>query len=176
MAKNIWKLDPAHSEIGFNVRHMMITRVHGVFSSFDVQMETEGDDLTTAAIQFSAQTESVNTGSEQRDAHLKSADFFDSANHPAILFNAARLEKKDESQFLLHGDLTIRGIKRPVVLNVEFGGIGKDPWGNTKAGFSLYGSLSRKDWNLTWNAPLEAGGMLVSEEVKLQGEIQLTKA
>ncbi|MFN9801399.1 MAG: YceI family protein, partial [Bacteroidota bacterium] len=119
---------------------------------------------------------SVNTNNEQRDGHLKSADFFDAANFPKITFASTRLEKKDEENFVLHGDLTIRGVSKPVSLQAEFGGIGKDPWGNLKAGFTLNGKINRNDWNLSWNAPLEAGGILVSEDVRLFAEVQFVKA
>ena len=175
MVKAIWNLDPAHSEVTFKVKHMMITNVTGSFGKFHAEVETDGDDFSTSNVTFSAETGSVNTGNEQRDGHLRSGDFFDAENHPVMKFVSSRLEKKDEENYILHGDLTIRGTSRPVRLNAAFGGVGKDPWGNTKAGFTISGSINRSEWNLVWNAPLEAGGWLVSEEVKLNAEIQLTK-
>ncbi|MFN8776332.1 MAG: YceI family protein [Flavobacteriales bacterium] len=171
-----WKLDPTHSEIGFKVKHLMITNVTGYFQTFTASVTTEGDDFSTAKISFEADINSVNTNNEQRDGHLKSADFFDAANFPKITFASTRLEKKDEENFVLHGDLTIRGVSKPVSLQAEFGGIGKDPWGNLKAGFTLNGKINRNDWNLSWNAPLEAGGILVSEDVRLFAEVQFVKA
>lgn len=171
-----WNLDPTHSEIGFKVKHLMITNVTGYFQTFTASVTTEGDDFSTAKISFEADINSVNTNNEQRDGHLKSADFFDAANFPKITFASTRLEKKDEENFVLHGDLTIRGISKPVSLQAEFGGIGKDPWGNLKAGFTLNGKINRNDWNLSWNAPLEAGGLLVSEDVRLFAEVQFVKA
>jgi polyisoprenoid-binding protein YceI len=170
-----WNLDPTHSEIGFKVKHMMITNVSGSFNKFDIQTETQGNDFTTANISFTADTDSITTANNDRDNHLKSADFFDAANFPQLKFVSTKLEKKDDENFVLHGNLTIRNITKPVKLNVEFGGIGKDPWGNEKAGFTLSGKINRTEWNLNWNAALEAGGVLVSEDVKLQAEVQLVK-
>lgn len=176
MATTKWALDPAHSEIQFKVKHMMITTVTGAFKNFNVEVETEGDDFSTANVGFSAETASVDTGSEQRDGHLRSGDFFDAENFPVLAFKAAKLQPKgDDGEYQLTGELTIKETTRPVTLNVEFGGIGADPWGNTKAGFTLSGKINRKDWGLNWNAALEAGGVLVSDDVRLLGEIQLTK-
>jgi polyisoprenoid-binding protein YceI len=171
-----WNLDPTHSEIGFKVKHLMITNVTGYFQTFTASVTTEGEDFSTAKISFEADINSVNTNNEQRDGHLKSADFFDAANHPKITFASTRLEKKDDESYVLHGDLTIRGVSKPAALQAEFGGIGKDPWGNLKAGFTLSGKINRTDWNLSWNAPLEAGGLLVSEDVRLFAEVQFVKA
>lgn len=173
MATTKWVLDPAHSEIQFKVKHMMITTVTGNFDRFNVEVESEGDDFSKASIQFSAETASVNTGNEQRDGHLRSADFFDAENHESLVFKAKSYSPANNQ---LQGDLTIKGITHPVTLEAEFGGIGQDPWGNTKAGFTLSGKINRKDWGLNWNAALEAGGVLVSDEVRLLGEIQLTKS
>lgn len=152
---------------------MMIATVTGKFDRFNVEVSADDDDFTNADILFSAETDSVNTGNEQRDGHLRSADFFDAENHPTLSFKATAYSPSTGE---LHGDLTIRGNTKPVTLEAEFGGIGKDPWGNTKAGFTLSGKINRKDWGLNWNAALEAGGLLVSEEVRLLGEIQLAKA
>lgn len=171
-----WAIDPAHSEVQFKVKHLMISTVTGNFTQFEGSIEQEGADFSNAKINFSANVASINTGNEQRDGHLKAADFFDVENHPNMTFASSTIEKKDESNYLVHGDLTIRGISKPVVLTVEHTGIAKDPWGNEKAGFNLSGKLNRNDWNLSWNAPLEAGGVLVSEEVRLLAEIQLAKA
>ena len=170
-----WNLDAAHSEIGFKVKHMMITNVSGSFGKFDASVETEGDDFSTAQIDFTADLNTISTGNTDRDNHLKSADFFDTAQFSELKFVSTKLEKKDESNFVLSGDLTIRGVKRPVKLDVDFGGIGKDPWGNEKAGFTVTGKINRTDFSLNWNAALETGGVLVSEEVRLYAEIQLVK-
>ncbi|MRR21795.1 polyisoprenoid-binding protein [bacterium] len=170
-----WVIDPAHSEIQFKVKHMMITTVTGTFKEFKSEVETEGDDFSAAKVTFEAATESVFTNAEQRDAHLRSADFFDSENFPVMSFASSKLDKIDDDTWKLKGDLTIRGVTKPVSLDVEFGGIGKDPWGNTKAGFSLNGKINRKDWGLNWNAALEAGGVLVSDDVRIYAEVQYAK-
>lgn len=175
ITKTKWSLDPAHSEIGFKVRHMMITSVSGSFGSFDVSVETDGDDFATADINFTADLDTISTGNVERDNHLKSGDFFDSARYPKLTFVSTDLVKKDEANLELVGDLTVRDVTRPVKLDVEFGGIGKDPWGNQKAGFTVTGKINRTDFNLGWNAALETGGVLVGEEVKLYAEIQLLR-
>lgn len=176
MATTKWTLDPAHSEIQFKVKHMMIATVTGGFDTFDVQVTTEDEDFATADISFSAETASINTGTKDRDKHLRSADFFDAEQYPEMSFKATEFKPNGDGEFELKGDLTIKGVTKPVKLDVEMGGIGKDPWGNTKAGFTLSGKINRKDWGLNWNAALETGGVLVSDEVKLLGEIQLSKA
>ncbi len=175
MATTKWALDPTHSEIGFKVKHLMFTNVSGNFKTFTASAETEGDDFSTAKIEFSADTDSISTNNDQRDQHLKSADFFDAAANPKVTFTNGKLAKKGDDEFELSGELTLHGVTKPVTLNAEFGGIVKDPWGNTKAGFSLTGKINRKDFGLNWNAALETGGVMVSEEVRLNGEIQLVK-
>jgi polyisoprenoid-binding protein YceI len=173
--KTKWNLDPSHSDLGFKVRHMMITNVSGTFRKFDAKVETYGDDFTSATIDFTADADSITTGNEDRDKHLKSADFFDAARFPELKFASTKLEKKDDENYVLHGDLTITGVTRPVKLDVEFGGTGKDPWGNERAGFTLTGKISRTDFNLNWNAALETGGVLVGEDVKIVAEIELVR-
>jgi len=175
MATTKWAIDPTHSEIHFKVKHLMITTVTGSFNSFTAAAETEAEDFSGAAISFSADTASVDTGNEQRDGHLKSADFFDAEKFPALSFKSTSYTKKGGDEYVLTGDLTIKDVTKPVTLSVEFGGVAKDPWGNTKAGFTLSGKINRKDFGLNWNAVTEAGGLLVSEEVKLSAEIQLVK-
>lgn len=174
MATKNWVLDPTHSEIHFKVKHLMITTVTGSFKNFTVAAETENEDFSNAAISFSADTTSVETGSEQRDGHLKSADFFDAEKFPKMSFTSTGYAKKGD-EYSLTGDLTIKDVTKPVTLSVEFGGVAKDPWGNTKAGFTLSGKINRKDFGLTWNAATETGGLLVSEEVKIAAEIQLVE-
>lgn len=175
LTKTKWTLDPNHSEIGFKVKHMMITNVSGSFGKFDVDTQTEGDDFTTASVTFTADLTTLTTNNNDRDNHLKSVDFFDATNHPTLKFVSTKFEKKDEENYVLHGNLTIKNVTKLIKLNVEFGGIGKDPWGNEKAGFTLSGKINRTDFGLNWNAALETGGVLVSEEVRLFGEIQLIK-
>ncbi len=169
-----WALDPTHSEIGFKVKHLMITNVSGSFNTFNVEASSEDDTFTKASIVFTADIDSINTNNEQRDGHLKSPDFFDAANHPQLIIKADGLEGDGENR-KLNGTLTMRGVTKPISLKVEFGGVAKDPWGNTKAGFTLSGIVNRKEFGLNWNAPVEAGGVLVSEDVKLHAEIQLVK-
>jgi len=175
MATTKWSIDPTHSEIGFKVKHMMFTNVSGKFDAFEATAETEDDNFETAKISFSAAAESINTGNTDRDNHLKSGDFFDAAQHPKLEFSSTSFKKIDDENYELHGNLSLHGETKPVTLNAEYGGIGKDPWGNTKAGFTLSGKFNRKDFGLTWNAALEAGGVLVSEEVRIHADVQLVK-
>lgn len=169
-----WSLDSAHSELGFKVKHMMIANVTGLFEKFDVALE--GDDtLASGKITVTVKTGSVNTKNEQRDGHLRSADFFESEKFEDMVFASESFNRGGNDEFEVPGTLTIKGISKPVTLNVEFGGINKDPWGNTKAGFSFSAKINRKDWNLVWNAALETGGVLVGDEVKIFGEAQFAK-
>jgi polyisoprenoid-binding protein YceI len=174
MASTTWALDPTHSELQFKVKHLMITTVTGSLSTFSASLTTESDDFEGAQVSFEADTNSVKTGNTDRDNHLIGADFFDSDTHPKISFTSTSFHK-DGDDYVLAGDLTVKGITKPVKLNVEFGGIATDPWGNTKAGFTLAGKINRSDYGLTWNAALETGGVMVSEEVKLAGELQFVK-
>ncbi len=175
MSKVTWNMDPTHSELGFKVKHMMVTNLSGKFTDFSVQASSDDDQFSNPAISFSAKIASVNTGQEQRDTHLRSPEFFDVEAHPEMTFKASKMEKISDENYKMHGDLTIKGVSKPVQLDVEFGGIGKDPWGNTKAGFTVNGKIKRSDFGLTWNAPLETGGVLVSDEVRINSEIQLVK-
>ena len=170
-----WKLDPSHSEVQFKVKHLMITTVTGYFKTFDLTVETETDDFKTAKkIEFTADINSIDTNSQQRDTHLKSADFFDAATHSQLKFEGRKYESNgDEAK--LHGDLTIRGTTKPITVNVEFGGIVVDPYGQTKAGFTVSGKISRKEFGLTWNAVTEAGHVVVSDDIRIHCEIQLVK-
>lgn len=170
-----WSIDPTHSEIAFKVKHMMFTNVTGKFQNFTAEATTEGDHFENATFEFSADIDSVATGNADRDGHLLSPDFFDAANFPKLTFKSTSFTKKDEGDYILVGDLTIRDTTKSVTLAVDFGGTAKDPWGNVKAGFSAEGKLNRKDFGLTWNAALETGGVLVSEEVKLVIEAQFVK-
>jgi polyisoprenoid-binding protein YceI len=175
MSKTKWVADPTHSEIQFKVKHLMITTVTGYFREFSASAETEGNDFSNASIEFEAKTGSIDTNMADRDKHLRSGDFFDSEKYPVMKFRSTGMEKQGDDEYLLKGDLTIREATRPVTLKVEFGGVMKDPWGQEKAGFSLSGKIDRKDWDLNWNATLEAGGVLVSDEVRLFCEVQLVK-
>jgi polyisoprenoid-binding protein YceI len=176
MATTKWVLDPAHSELGFKVKHLMVTNVSGSFKNFSVTAETTDDDFSNAVVDFSADATSITTNNEQRDEHLKGADFFDAATYPTLIFKATKFEQgSDDGEYELTGDLTMKGATKPVKLKVEFGGIVKDPWGNTKAGFTITGKINRKDFGLNWNAALETGGVMVSEDVRINSEIQLIK-
>lgn len=170
-----WNIDPTHSEITFKVKHLMITTVTGYFKQFDLAVETASDDFNTASkIEFSADIDSIDTNNGQRDTHLKSADFFHAEEHPQLRFSGTKYEAKgDEAK--LHGNLTIRNITKPITLNVEFGGVVVDPYGQTKAGFTVTGKLSRKEFGLNWNAVTEAGSIVVSDEIKINAEVQLVK-
>ena len=175
MATTKWAIDPTHSEIGFKVKHMMFTNVSGKFENYDATITTDGDNFENTSISFSADVNSVDTRNADRDNHLKSADFFDVENHPKLTFKASSFTKVDDNNYELSGDLSLRGVTKFVKLPVEFSGLMKDPWGNTKAGLNISGKISRKDWGLNWNSALETGGVLVSDDVRLNIELQLVK-
>ena len=174
--KTKWVIDPSHTEVGFRVKHLMITNVKGEFNEFEGNALTSGDDFSEAEIEFSLNPASVDTNDVNRDNHLRSADLFDVEKHGKITFKSSAVKKTGtEGEFELTGELTIRGVSKKVKLSVEYGGLMKDPWGNIKAGFTVSGSINRKDWGLNWNAALETGGVLVSDEVKISCEVQLAK-
>lgn len=173
--KTTWKIDPAHSEILFKVKHMMITNVKGEFRKFDAEVLSNGDDFSNAKINASIDASSIFTNNNDRDAHLKSGDFFDAEKHNQLRFESTEVTKVDDENYRLKGNLTIKDKTNEVSLNVEFGGTVKDPYGNQKAGFSLNGKINRKDWGLNWNTALEAGGVMVSDEVKIMIEAQFVK-
>jgi polyisoprenoid-binding protein YceI len=175
MAKTTWVSDPTHSEISFRVKHLMITNVRGRFDKFEATATANDDDFTSAQVTFKADASSIHTGVADRDTHLKSADFFDAETFPEIRFESTDLRKKSDEEYELTGNLTIRDVTRPILLDVEFGGIVKDPYGQTKAGFTVEGRINRKEYGLTWSALTEAGGMVVSDEIKLHCDIQFVK-
>ena len=176
VTKEKWVIDPTHSQISFKIRHLMITNVKGSFNEFDASIYTTGDNFTTAEVDCWINTDSVDTGNEDRDNHIRSEDFFDTATYPQISFIADSYENVDnDGSYELWGDLTIKGIVKKVKLDVEFGGIVKDPWGNEKAGFTINGKVNRKDWGLNWNAALEAGGVMLSDDVFISCEMQLKR-
>lgn len=171
MEKNtIWSIDNAHSEVAFKVKHMMISTVTGHFGDFTATAKTNGDTFNKAEVEFSAKTASLNTKNKDRDGHLQSDDFFNSEKYPELKF----VSKSFDGEKLV-GDLTIRDVTKEVTLNAEFNGIAVDPYGQTKAGFEITGEVSRKDFNLTWNAVTEAGSIVVSDKVKLVADIQFIK-
>ena len=163
-----WVLDPAHSEITFKVKHLMISHVKGAFKTFDASIDGDNFNVTI-------DTGSISTNNDDRDAHLKSPDFFEVDQYPKITFVSKSLKKVDDDEFKLIGDLTIKGTNQEIKLDTEFGGFMKDPYGNEKAGFSIKGKLNRKDFGLNWNAALEAGGVMVGNEIKINAEVQFVK-
>ena len=174
MAQIKWTLDPMHSEVQFKVKHLMLTTVTGYFTTFQVEAETEDETFSSAnRVTFTADVNSISTNNEQRDTHLKSPDFFDADIHNEIRFEGINYEQVSDEDYRLHGNLTIKGITKPLTVQVEFGGIVVDPYGQTKAGFTVSGKISRKEFGLTWSAVTEAGSVVVGDEIKLHAEIQL---
>jgi polyisoprenoid-binding protein YceI len=175
MATTKWALDASHSELLFKVKHLMISTVTGHFGQFNATVETTDNDFTTANIDFTADVNSIYTNNEQRDAHLKNSDFFDADNHPQIIFKSDRLQKVADDEYKLEGILTMKGNSKPVTLEVEFGGITVDPWGNTRAGFTVTGKINRMDFGISFGAVTETGGLLLGDEVKISANVQFVK-
>jgi polyisoprenoid-binding protein YceI len=175
MTNTNWALDPTHSELHFKVRHMMVSNVTGQFQKFDASIATNGDDITTAKVHFSADIDSVSTNNEQRDGHLKSGDFFDIANHPKLEFNGEGLHHVSGEDYKMNGVLTMRGVSKEVTLNVEYGGVMQDPWGNTRTGFTITGKINRKDFGVAFSMVSEAGGVMLSDEVSLSANMEFVK-
>jgi polyisoprenoid-binding protein YceI len=167
-----WQIDPSHSRIGFSVKHMMIATVRGEFKAYTGSLELNTEDITRSKLSGDIEVASIDTREAQRDDHLRSADFFDAANHPTIHFESKRIEHVDGNEYRVVGDITIRGVTREIVLEAEYAGVHKDPWGGTRTGFTVTGSLNRKDFGLSWNAALETGGVLVGDKVKLELEVE----
>jgi polyisoprenoid-binding protein YceI len=172
MSKAKWSVDPTHSSIEFSVKHMMIAKVKGTFHNFEAQIEADPYDLTTASIRFEIDLGSIDTRNGDRDAHLRSADFFDVENHPKMIFEATQIERIGEGEYNVTGELSLHGVTRSESFTIAFEGAGKDPWGNDKVGFSGQGSIKRSDYGLTYNAALETGGVLIGDEVKISLEIE----
>ncbi len=175
MAITKWIIDPTHSEIHFKVRHLMVSWVTGSFKQFNATVETKGDDITTAKVHFTADINSISTNNDQRDAHLRTGDFFDVENHPQLVFESDKLEKIDEENYKVYGTLIIRGISKRVSLNVEYGGVTQDPWGNTRTGFSVSGKINRKDFGVNFSMISETGGILLSDDVTLNANAEFVK-
>jgi polyisoprenoid-binding protein YceI len=171
-----WAVDNAHSSIDFSVRHMMIANVKGSFQNFDATIEADVTDLTTANIAFNVELASIDTRNEDRDNHLRSADFFDVENHPTMTFKSSKIARVDEDEYEVTGELSLHGVTKTETFKVTFEGQGKDPWGNEKVGFSVNGSVNRTDYGLTWNAALETGGVLIGDKVKVSLQIEAAKA
>ena len=166
-------IDPSHSEIGFTVRHMMFAKVRGQFKTWTTNVSYDAADPTKSTFEVAIDTASIDTREEKRDEHLRSADFFDAAKYPKMTFKSTKIARKGDGKYELTGDLTIRDATHPVTLDVEQTGSGKDPWGNDRLGFTAHGAISRGEWGLKWNQALEAGGVLVSDKVELDIEVQV---
>jgi polyisoprenoid-binding protein YceI len=169
-----WTIDNAHSSVAFVARHMGLSKVRGLFTEFEGEVDGDPSDITTAKGRFEIKTASINTGNADRDGHLKSPDFFDVEKYPKITFVSTSVER-DGDDYKVHGDLTIKDQTRPVTLTYEHGGDLQDPFGNHKIGGSLTGTIKRSEWGLTWNVPLDSGGWLVSDNVKLEIDLQLAE-
>ncbi|MBK6762139.1 MAG: YceI family protein [Micrococcales bacterium] len=171
-----WTIDPTHTRLGFVARHAMVTKVRGSFTDFAGSLTLDGANPTASSATVTIQMASVQSGTVDRDAHLKSADFFDVETYPAMSFASTGVKQTDGDEFVLLGDLTIKDVTRPVEIEVELDGIVTDPFGNTRAGFEGEAEISRRDFGLTWNVPLDAGGVLVSDKIKIQLDVSATKA
>ena len=172
MATETWKIDPAHSSIGFTVRHMVISKVRGKFGKWDATLALDTAHIEKSTVAVSIDAASVDTGIADRDNHLRSPDFFDAQKYPALTYKSRRVEQVSPEQLRVVGDLTLHGVTREVVLDVDYGGRGKDPWGNQRTGFTARTSINRKEFGLAWNQALETGGVLVSEKVEIEIELQ----
>lgn len=167
--------DPSHSGVHFWVRHLMVSKVHGRFASWSGNLAFDAEDPSRSSVKVQIDAASIDTKEPKRDDHLRSADFLEAEKHPHITFESRSVERKSADTFLVHGDLTIRGVTKPVVLETEYSGSVKDPWGGTRAGFSARTSINRKDFGLTWNVALEAGGVTVGDKVEISIEIEAIK-
>jgi polyisoprenoid-binding protein YceI len=169
-----WAIDPSHSEVSFTVRHLMVSKVRGSFTGFSGAITIGGDPLLSA-VEASVDMSSITTRDDNRDAHLRSADFFNTDNHPTMTYRSTGV-RPDGDDYLVDGELTLHGVARPVQLHVEFNGVSPDPWGGTRAGFSAETELSRSDFGIDFNMPLDGGGVVVGDKVKVHLEIEATLA
>jgi polyisoprenoid-binding protein YceI len=176
MATKKWVVDPMHSEVQFKIKHLVISTVTGTFRQFEGGATTEHDDFDGAEVHFSLDVASVDTNQEMRDTHLKSAEFFEADTYPTITFKSTSFKKIDDDEYTLTGDLTMKGITKPVSLKAEYGGTAKDGYGNQKLGFEVTGKINRKEFGLTYNALTETGGLALGEDIKLIANIQLSQA
>jgi len=170
-----WLLDLAHSELTFKIKHLMISNVSGAFKDFSAKVETEGTDFSKANIKLTAEMNSISTNNEQRDGHLRSSDFFEVEKFPQMKFTSTGIEQTDDESFSLYGNLTLKGVTKPVKLNMEFNGIVKDPQGQEKAGFFVSGKINRSDWGINVNVALETGGLMLGEDIRIQSEVQFIR-
>lgn len=170
-----WQIDASHSSIGFSARHLMFTTVRGVFAAFSGSVELDPSAPEKGSARFEIESASLTTRDEKRDAHLRSADFFDAENHPRVTFASSGVTPKGGNRYAVRGDLTIRGVAKPVTLEAELRGVQKSPWGTSVAALAARAAIDRREWGLTWNVPLEAGGLLVSEKVEIEIELELVE-
>lgn len=175
-ATGTYAIDASHTRIGFVARHAMVTKVRGSFNEFEGQGYFDAEDPANSKVELTIQAASIDTRNADRDAHLKSNDFFDMENHPTITFVSTGVEPKGEGEYALTGDLTIKGVTKPVTIDLEFTGAAVDPFGNHRIGFEGTTTVNRKDWGVNWNAALEAGGVLVSEKVTLEIEVSAIRS
>jgi polyisoprenoid-binding protein YceI len=171
-----WVIDSVHSHVGFSVKHTMVSTVRGQFKTYTGTVRLDADDFAKSQFEGEIDVASITTDNVDRDNHLRTNDFFDAQNHPKITYKSTRIDSKGDGQYVVHGDLTIRGVSKPIALDVEFLGTGKNPWGKTVAGFNARGSVNRKDFGVNFNAALETGGVLVGEKVNIEIEVELTLA
>lgn len=168
-----WKIDGMHSQVQFKVKHLVVTTVTGHFRTFDATLESSKDDFTDAKVSFEANVDSISTGNDQRDGHLKSDDFFNADKYPKLKFVSGWIKKIDDDHYKLSGELTIRDVTKPVTLDVVYGGTVKNPFGKTVAGFEITGKINRKEFGLKWHAATEAGQIVVSDEVRLDITVEM---
>jgi polyisoprenoid-binding protein YceI len=176
MATQRWNIDPTHSGVHFTVRHMVISKVRGAFAHWQGVVDFDEQNPAASKVSVRIEAASIDTHEPKRDAHLRSADFFDVEQHPALTFESTKVEQLADQQYRVTGNLTIRGVTRSVVLETEYLGGGKDPWGNQRIGFAARTSINRKDFGLTWNQALEAGGVLVGDKIEIALDVQAVKA
>jgi polyisoprenoid-binding protein YceI len=174
--KTLWKIDPTHSEVQFKVKHLVISTVTGSFGSFNGQIEADEEDFENANATFTADIDSISTNNEDRDQHLKSDDFFNAEDYPQISFESKNFQKVGEGEYKVTGDLTIRDVTKEIELDVVHGGTVGDPYGQTKAGFEVTGTINRKEYGLSWNAVTEAGNVVVGDKIKLQLNVQFVQS
>ncbi len=170
-----YQIDLAHTRVGFVARHAMVTKVRGQFRQFEGTAHLDGNDPTTSSAELTVDVASIDTGNEQRDAHLRTNDFFDAPTHPTMTFTSTSVEATADDAYRMTGDLTIKGVTKAVAVDFEFTGSAKDPFGNLRAGFEGTATINRKDWGVEWNAPLETGGVLVSDKITLEFDVSAVR-
>ncbi len=175
MTATTWDFDLSHSSVNFHVRHLMVSKVHGRFQTWGGSLVLDDQDITKSRVEVTIDTASIDTKEDKRDAHLRSADFFDAETFPQMTFKSTAVKKISDEELEVTGDLTIRGETKPITLKVETNGQVKDPWGGTRTGFSAKASISRKEFGLHWNALLEAGGVVVGDKIEITLEIEAIK-